>query len=103
MIKSKDTMQDYSSLVSNLDSIKKDGFTNDGERMKALAAAYALVARLETPWEFVARLCMGQVRSSDSHLGSSNVQLTNNMFLILAGSRRRLKSRHGSEVVWDVA
>ena len=35
--------------------------TDDGERKKALLAAYALVARLETPWEFVARFCMGQV------------------------------------------
>lgn len=62
MIKLKDTMQDSSSLIRDLNSITNYGFTNDGERMKALAAAYALVARLETPWEFVARLCMGQVR-----------------------------------------
>ncbi|KAI1159583.1 S-adenosyl-L-methionine-dependent methyltransferase [Nemania serpens] len=60
MIKLKDTMQDSSSLIRDLNSITNYGFTNDGERMKALAAAYALVARLETPWEFVARLCMGQ-------------------------------------------
>jgi hypothetical protein len=29
--------------------------------MEAVAAAYALVARLETPWDFVLRLAMGQV------------------------------------------
>lgn len=29
--------------------------------MEAVAAAYALVARLETPWDFVSRLAMGQV------------------------------------------
>ncbi len=38
----------------------------EGERRKALLAAYALVARLETPWEFVARFCMGQVSSHTS-------------------------------------
>ncbi|KAI0977487.1 S-adenosyl-L-methionine-dependent methyltransferase [Xylaria arbuscula] len=53
-------MQDTSSLICNLNSIAKDSFANDGERMSALTAAYALVSRLETPWEFVARLCMGQ-------------------------------------------
>ena len=41
-------------------------FAEEGERRKALLAAYALVARLETPWEFVARFCMGQVSSHTS-------------------------------------
>lgn len=48
-------------IVQTLNGISADSFENDGERMEAVAAAYALVARLETPWDFVLRLAMGQV------------------------------------------
>lgn len=47
--------------VQTLNGISADSFENDGQRMEAVAAAYALVARLETPWDFVLRLAMGQV------------------------------------------
>ena len=47
--------------TDTLKSIKLDSFKNDGDRTQALLAAYDLVARLETPWEFIARFCMGQV------------------------------------------
>jgi hypothetical protein len=49
------------SIVQTLNGISADSFENDGQRMEAVAAAYALVARLETPWDFVLRLAMGQV------------------------------------------
>lgn len=49
------------SLIQTLNNIGADSFINDGERIEAVLAAYALVSRLETPWEFVARTCMGQV------------------------------------------
>lgn len=48
-------------LVATLNGIGSDTFSNDGDRIQALLAAYALVSRLETPWDFVLRLCMGQV------------------------------------------
>lgn len=48
-------------IVQTLNGISADSFENDGQRMEALSAAYALVARLETPWDFVLRLAMGQV------------------------------------------
>ena len=48
-------------VVQTLNGISADSFENDGQRMEAVAAAYALVARLETPWDFVLRLAMGQV------------------------------------------
>ena len=48
-------------LVATLNGISSDTFSNDGDRIQALLAAYALVSRLETPWDFVLRLCMGQV------------------------------------------
>lgn len=48
-------------IVQTLNGISADSFENDGQRMEAVAAAYALVARLETPWDFVLRLAMGQV------------------------------------------
>lgn len=53
--------QPVDSVITKLDAIKADDFHTDGDRSKALLAAYALVSRLETPWETVARLCMNQV------------------------------------------
>lgn len=50
-------------VLHDVESLNGKSFANEGERSKALLAAYALVARLETPWEFVARFCMGQVCS----------------------------------------
>ncbi|KAL2151685.1 hypothetical protein VTH82DRAFT_6783 [Thermothelomyces myriococcoides] len=37
-----------------------NSFANDGDRIQALMAAYTLISRLETPWETVLRLVMGQ-------------------------------------------
>ena len=48
-------------LIQTLNGINVDTFDNDGKRIQALLAAYALVSRLETSWDFVLRLCMGQV------------------------------------------
>jgi hypothetical protein len=48
-------------LIHTLKEIDANSFSDDGERTQAVLAAYALVARLETPWEFLARFCMGQV------------------------------------------
>lgn len=50
-------------IVQTLNGISADTFDNDGERIQTLLAAYSLVSRLETPWDFVLRLCMGQVPS----------------------------------------
>ena len=61
-----DTVDGYKSptaqgVLHDLNAITAESFANDGERNQAVLAAHALVSRLETPWEFVARLCMGQV------------------------------------------
>lgn len=48
-------------LIQTLNGINADTFSNDGKRIQTLLAAYSLVSRLETPWDFVLRLCMGQV------------------------------------------
>lgn len=55
-------------VMTSLESIDAGSFDNEGDRVKAVVAAYALVARLETPWEFLARIAMGQVGSPHSHL-----------------------------------
>ncbi|MCJ1317167.1 hypothetical protein MMC15_002490 [Xylographa vitiligo] len=47
-------------ILESLNQIDSPSFANDGDRIQAVVAAYALVARLETPWEFVLRTCMGQ-------------------------------------------
>lgn len=48
-------------LFGVLDNITAESFSNEHDRSQALLAAYNLVARLETAWDFFARLCMGQV------------------------------------------
>jgi hypothetical protein len=55
-------MNGHTDIAKVLDDISLGSFENEDQRSKALLAAYALVARLETPWEATARLCMGQVR-----------------------------------------
>ena len=54
-------------VAQTLDGINADAFENDGERIQALTASYALISRLETPWDFVLRLVMGQVITSILH------------------------------------
>lgn len=49
-------------FVRSIEGINRSSFSFDGDRIKALAAAYALVSHLETPWDSVARLCMTEVR-----------------------------------------
>lgn len=51
----------HDNIIQTLNGINADSFENDGQRIEAVTAAYALVARLETPWDFVLRLVMGQV------------------------------------------
>ncbi|EAT86515.1 hypothetical protein SNOG_06684 [Parastagonospora nodorum SN15] len=53
-------MKEHTSIVNVLNEISLSSLKDESQRSKALLAAYALVARLETPWETTARLCMGQ-------------------------------------------
>lgn len=53
----------FEHLTPALEHINPSSFENEGERSKALQAAYALVSRLETPWETLCRLAMTQVTS----------------------------------------
>lgn len=53
--------QDISDVTRTLNGIDADSFTSEGDRIQAVVAAYNLVSRLETPWEFLLRTCMGQV------------------------------------------
>ncbi|KAL4947738.1 S-adenosyl-L-methionine-dependent methyltransferase [Aspergillus filifer] len=52
------TYQDADAFVESIQRTDRSSFAVDGDRMKVLRAAYALVSRLETPWDTVARLCM---------------------------------------------
>ncbi|KKK24807.1 hypothetical protein P175DRAFT_0439305 [Aspergillus ochraceoroseus IBT 24754] len=49
---------DVNDFVHSIEGISASSFQFDGDRIQALAAAYSLVSRLETPWDTVARLCM---------------------------------------------
>lgn len=53
--------QSIDAVLKDLASIDENSFSTDGDRSKALLGAYALVSRLETPWDTVARLGMNQV------------------------------------------
>lgn len=51
-------------VLETLKNVDASSFANDADRIRAVVEAYALVSRLETPWEFVLRTCMGQVLAS---------------------------------------
>ncbi|KAK7182858.1 hypothetical protein DPSP01_011978 [Paraphaeosphaeria sporulosa] len=53
-------MNGHTEIAGILDGVSLSSFENEDQRGKALLAAYALAARLETPWETTARLCMSQ-------------------------------------------
>lgn len=53
--------QDISDVTRTLNGIDANSFTSEGDMIQAVVAAYNLVSRLETPWEFLLRTCMGQV------------------------------------------
>lgn len=52
-------LREYLQTVENLNS---SSFQNEEDRLRALHATYALVSRIESPWETIVRLGMGQVR-----------------------------------------
>ncbi|KAI1379218.1 S-adenosyl-L-methionine-dependent methyltransferase [Hypoxylon crocopeplum] len=45
-------------FVQSIEGIDRSSFAFDGDRIQALRAAYALVSRLETSWDTVARLVL---------------------------------------------
>lgn len=53
--------QAFPKVLQMLEELNPKSFGNDGERIQALLATYALMSRLETPWETVLKLCMSQV------------------------------------------
>ncbi|KAF6799563.1 o-methyltransferase [Colletotrichum sojae] len=48
------------SFLENVKDINASSFENEGERMQALLAAQALLARIESPWDTAVRLNMTQ-------------------------------------------
>ena len=40
-------------ILSMLEELGNTSFANDGERIQALFATYALMSKLETPWETI--------------------------------------------------
>ncbi|PYH43080.1 S-adenosyl-L-methionine-dependent methyltransferase [Aspergillus saccharolyticus JOP 1030-1] len=49
---------DVEEFVRSIRGIDRSSFAYDGDRVKALKEAYALISRLETSWDTVVRLCM---------------------------------------------
>ncbi|KAL0938432.1 o-methyltransferase [Colletotrichum truncatum] len=48
------------SFIQNIENVNFDSFNDEGERMQALSATQALLARLESPWDTTVRLNMTQ-------------------------------------------
>ncbi|KAI4197130.1 MAG: hypothetical protein LQ348_002197 [Seirophora lacunosa] len=65
----------FEHLTPALEHINPSSFENEGERSKALQAAYALVSRLETPWETLCRLAMTQPALGASLKVAKDLQL----------------------------
>lgn len=57
---SKSTMK-VDEFIQSISGVSRSSFSFDGDRVKALKAAYALVGRLETSWDTVARLVLTEV------------------------------------------
>ncbi|KAI0379429.1 S-adenosyl-L-methionine-dependent methyltransferase [Hypomontagnella monticulosa] len=84
-------------LANSLNDIKPTSFLNEIERIQTLQAAYALISRLETPWETIVRLGMNQPAlvaslkvSKDLALfekwhGSSNAPMTSAQLAAMVG------------------
>lgn len=53
--------QPIEAVLNNINAVNANSFESDGDRSRALLSAYALVSRLETPWDAISRLCMNQV------------------------------------------
>ncbi|KAL8923979.1 MAG: hypothetical protein Q9208_004263 [Pyrenodesmia sp. 3 TL-2023] len=70
-------LKDTQQLLKTLDAISAESFEDDGLRCQALLVAYTLVSRLETPWETIARLCMGQPALGAALKVAKDLQLFN--------------------------
>ena len=64
---SREHSRTFQDLLQTLEEISGTTFADDGERTEALMATYTLVSQLETPWETILRLCMGQVHVQSLH------------------------------------
>ncbi|OJI80340.1 hypothetical protein ASPTUDRAFT_937004 [Aspergillus tubingensis CBS 134.48] len=62
-------------VLGTLNAISANSFDAESDRIKALLAAYALVSRLETPWERISRMCMGEPSLSASLKVVKDLQL----------------------------
>lgn len=87
------TSNNLQKFCQTIGEVDANSFLNDGERMQAVTAAYALVSRLETPWDFVLRTCMGQVCLSKAML--RNGKLSQNIACV----RGRSEGRKGSRTI----
>lgn len=88
--------QNAQELLQTLEGMNAESFGNEEERIQAVLAAYALVSRLETPWEFVARLCMSQVRTH-SQISWTEAEM------LSASARSLSESGEGSAAFREVA
>lgn len=86
------------SLSAAIKRIDVDSQISEEDRMEALLSAYRLIARLETPWEFVLRQGMNQVaRSAFIHIVAISSDYT------IASTRSSFENIHRSQFVRKLA
>ncbi|KAJ5733504.1 hypothetical protein N7493_002290 [Penicillium malachiteum] len=54
------SLSSVETILKSINDINSDSFETDGDRANTLLAAYALVSRLETPWETVSRIVLNE-------------------------------------------
>jgi len=73
IVNGKSTMTDIipeasvNQFTKSIEGINRSSFAFDGDRVQALRAAYALVSRLETSWDTVARLVLTEASLTTRH------------------------------------
>lgn len=61
VINQPDDQPSVAKFLRDIERISHSSFPSDGERTQALLGAYALVSRLESSWDTVARLGLTEV------------------------------------------
>ncbi|RAH47963.1 S-adenosyl-L-methionine-dependent methyltransferase [Aspergillus brunneoviolaceus CBS 621.78] len=69
------TTVDVDQFTQSIKGIDRTSFAYDGDRVKALREAYALISRLETSWDTVARLCITEPALTAALKVSQDLQL----------------------------
>ncbi|KAJ5621336.1 hypothetical protein N7528_006119 [Penicillium herquei] len=102
-----ETSTSVETILKSINDINSDSFETDGDRVNALLAAYALVSRLETPWETISRMVMNESFTIYPgrilrHLAANNIleEVSTNMYKPTKLTDSLLQSKYGEWINW---